>query len=101
MFKLVRSSDFDAWLSALLDDRAKARILARLKSAELGNLGDCQAGGNGISEMRVHCGVGYRVYFVRDGATVYLLLTGGERSSQQRDIERAKEIARALKARRQ
>jgi putative addiction module killer protein len=62
VFKLVRSSDFDAWLSALLDDRAKARILARLKSAELGNLGDCQAVGNGISEMRVQCGVGYRLF---------------------------------------
>ena len=96
MFKLVRSDDFDAWLRDLLDHQAKARILARLNRAGLGNLGDLGAVGNGVSEMRVHCGAGYRVYFVRNNMTIYLL-TGGSKASQRRDIERAKELARALK----
>ncbi len=97
MTAFVRSEDFDAWLSALDDLKAKARILARLRSATLGNFGDCAAVGEGVSEMRVHVGPGYRVYFVRMGATVYVLLTGGDKSSQKRDIVRAKQMARELK----
>jgi putative addiction module killer protein len=69
----VRSSDFDAWLSGLADQKAKARILARLRGATLGNFGDCEPVGEGISEMRIHFGPGYRVYFVRTGATIYVL----------------------------
>jgi len=97
MFTLVRSSDFDTWLSDLADQKGKARVLARLKSATFGNLGDCEPVGEGVSEMRIHYGPGYRVYFMRDGATVYLLLTGGDKSSQKRDIERAKKMASALR----
>ncbi|MCW2318549.1 putative addiction module killer protein [Rhodoblastus acidophilus] len=97
MFTLVRSSDFDTWLSDLADQKGKARVLARLRSATLGNLGDCESVGEGVSEMRIHYGPGYRVYFMRDGATVYLLLTGGDKSSQKRDIERAKRMAKALR----
>src|SRR5260370_8216936 len=63
--KLIRSSDFDRWLSSLSDQKAKARILARLRSATLGNFGDCKPVGEGISEMRIHVGAGYRVYYVR------------------------------------
>ena len=100
MFVLVRSSDFDIWLSGLLNHRAKAMILVRLNRAGLGNLGDWGAVGNGVSEMRVHCGAGYRVYFVRNNMTIYLLI-GGSKASQRRDIERAKELARALKEHRQ
>jgi putative addiction module killer protein len=97
MLALVRSSDFDAWLSALADPKAKARILARLRSAAHGNFGDCEAVGEGVSEMRIHIGPGYRVYFVRTGATDYALLTGGDKSSQQQDIAHAKRMARELK----
>lgn len=97
MFTLVRSSDFDAWLSDLADQRGKARILARLRSATLGNFGDCEPVGEGVSEMRIHHGPGYRVYFMREGATVYLLLTAGDKASQKRDIERAKKMAKALR----
>jgi putative addiction module killer protein len=97
MLTFVRSSDFDRWLSELADLKAKARILARLRSATLGNFGDCATIGEGVSEMRVHVGPGYRVYFVRRGSTIYLLLTGGDKSSQQRDINRAKRMARELK----
>jgi putative addiction module killer protein len=94
--KFIRSPDFDAWLRDLLDRKAKARVLARLNRAGSGNLGDCAAVGGGISEMRVHCGAGYRVYFVRNNMAIYLL-TGGDKSTQRRDIERAKELAKALK----
>ncbi len=97
MFTLIRSSHFDEWLSALADQRGKARILARLNSAALGNFGDCEPVGEGVSEMRVHFGPGYRVYFTRNGATVYVLLTGGDKGTQRRDIERAKQIAREFK----
>jgi putative addiction module killer protein len=97
VFTLVRSSTFDAWLRGLADHKAKARVLARLTSAALGNFGDCEPVGEGVAEMRIHFGPGYRVYFVRQGAAVYVLLTGGDKSSQKRDIERAKALARELK----
>ncbi len=97
MNTFVRSSDFDAWLSGLADHKAKARVLARLRSAMLGNFGDCEPVGEGVSEMRIHVGPGYRVYFVRMGSTVYVLLTGGDKSSQKHDITRAKKMAQELK----
>jgi putative addiction module killer protein len=97
MFTLIRSSVFDAWLSALTDPKAKARILARLRSATFGNFGDCEAVGEGVSEMRVHVGAGYRVYYMRTGTTVYVLLTGGNKSSQKKDIAQAKKMAREFK----
>jgi putative addiction module killer protein len=74
---LLRSSDFDKWLSHLADQKAKARILARLTSATFGNFGDCENIGEGVSEMRIHVGPGYRVYYMRTGSTVYILLLGG------------------------
>jgi len=97
MNTFVRSADFDAWLSGLADHKAKARILARLRSAMFGNFGDCAPVGEGVSEMRIHVGPGYRVYFKRTEGTVYLLLMGGDKASQKHDIARAKEMARELK----
>ena len=97
MNTFVRSSVFDEWLSELADRKAKARVLARLRSATFGNFGDCEPVGEGVSEMRIHVGPGYRVYFVRMGAAVYILLTGGDKSSQKSDIARAKKMARELK----
>jgi putative addiction module killer protein len=99
MNTLVRSSDFDRWLSELSDIKAKARILARLRSAEFGNFGDCEPVGEGVSEMRVHVGPGYRVYFARNGATIFVLLTGDDKSTQSRDMARAKAMAREMKDR--
>jgi putative addiction module killer protein len=93
----IRSSLFDQWFAALRDPKAKARILSRLDSATLGNFGDCQVVGEGVSEMRIHVGPGYRVYFMRRGATVYVLLAGGDKSSQRKDIARALRLARELK----
>jgi putative addiction module killer protein len=94
---LLRSSNFDAWLSRLADLKAKARILARLRSAMLGNFGDCAPVGEGVSEMRVHVGAGYRVYYTRTESTVYVLLVGGVKASQAKDITKAKHMARELK----
>ncbi len=97
MNTLLRLSDFDAWLSDLVDQKAKARILARLTSAALGNFGDCEPVGEGVSEMRIHVGAGYRVYYARTGSTVYVLLAGGVKASQAKDIARAKRMARELR----
>lgn len=97
MNTLLRSPDFDAWLSRLPDQKAKARILARLVSAEFGNFGDCEAVGEGVSEMRIHVGAGWRVYYTRTGSTVYVLLAGGIKASQAKDIVKAKKMARELK----
>lgn len=97
MNTFLRSSVFDAWLSDLTDRKAKARILARLTSAACGNFGDCAPVGAGVSEMRVHAGPGYRIYFVRIGSAVYVLLIGGDKSSQKQDIENAKRMASELK----
>lgn len=91
-----RSDEFDAWLSALKDKVGRARIVHRIRSAEHGNFGDCEPVGGGISEMRIHFGPGYRVYFTRRGEVIYLLLLGGNKSSQKRDIKRAIQMARSL-----
>jgi putative addiction module killer protein len=93
----VRSSDFDAWLAKLADLKAKARILARLLSATLGNFGDCEPVGEGISEMRVQVGPGYRIYYMRTGSTIYVLLAGGVKATQAKDIAKARKMAREIK----
>ncbi len=96
MTSFERSEDFDAWLVGLKDKLGRARVVHRIRSAEHGNFGDCEPVGEGVSEMRVHVGPGYRVYFTRRDAVVYLLLVGGDKSSQKRDVKRAIEIAREL-----
>jgi putative addiction module killer protein len=94
---LLRSSDFDSWLSHLADQKAKARILARLTSATFGNFGDCEPVGEGVSEMRIHVGAGYRVYYTRTGSTIYVLLAGGTKATQAKDIAKAKRMAREVR----
>ena len=91
-----KSAEFDEWLKALKARTGKARILHRLTAAEHGNFGDCEPVGGGVSEMRIHCGPGYRVYFTRIGKRVYFLLVGGDKSSQKRDIKRAVEMAQTI-----
>jgi putative addiction module killer protein len=83
---------FTEWLKELRDLMAQARIRVRLNHLALGNFGDCEPVGEGVLELRVHVGAGYRVYCARHGRTVVLLLTGGDKSSQQADIRRAKEL---------
>ena len=87
---------FRSWLRGLEDRKARARILARLDSAQLGNLGDVKSVVAGIREMRIHFGAGYRVYFVRRGKVLLFLLCGGDKSTQSRDIEKARRILRDL-----
>lgn len=89
MDRLRQTDAFAKWLGGLRDSKGKARILARLESARLGNLGDNRTLGGGVSEMRVHVGPGYRVYFAQRQGTM-LLLSGGDKSRQARDIERAR-----------
>lgn len=97
MNTVERTADFDRWLGALRDRKAQARVIARIVSAQHGNFGDRKVLGEGVSEMRIDFGAGYRVYFMRRGVTVYLLLAGGDKSTQTRDVRRAKNMARALK----
>ncbi len=87
---------FDTWFTGLRDRRAAARIQARIDRAESGNLGDCKPVGEGVSEMRIDYGPGYRVYFLRRGSDVVILLVGGGKATQVKDIERAKELAKQV-----
>ncbi|MBK7472888.1 MAG: type II toxin-antitoxin system RelE/ParE family toxin [Betaproteobacteria bacterium] len=96
MNTFLRSEEFDTWLTGLKDNVGRARIIHRIRSAEHGNFGDCEPVGEGVSEMRIHVGPGYRTYFTRRAEVVYLLLLGGDKSSQKRDIKRAIEMARTL-----
>lgn len=82
---------FERWLDALRDVRARARIKKRLDRIGLGNLGDFKPVGEGVMELRIDYGPGYRVYFARSGATIVLLLCGGDKSTQEQDILRAKQ----------
>ncbi len=97
MNTLIRTAEFDAWLSGLKDKVGRARIVQRMDAAMAGNFGDSEPVGKGVSEMRIHVGPGYRVYYTRRGEVVYLLLLGGDKSSQKRDIKRAIEMARNLR----
>lgn len=94
MNTIYKSEIFSRWFNSLADTRARGAILARIRRAELGNFGDCKPVGEGVSEMRIHVGKGYRVYFMRDGERVYLLLAGGDKASQQKDIATALTLAR-------
>ena len=98
MSTFLRTPEFDTWLKALRDPIAKARVIARIRSAEAGNLGDCAPVGDGISEMRIHAGPGYRLYYCRRGEIAYLLLCAGDKSSQQKDIRTAKALLKSLEA---
>ena len=87
---------FDDWFAALKDRQAALRVQARIDRAEDGNLGDCVPVGEVVSEMRIHYGPGYRVYFVQRGIEIAILLAGGNKSTQSKDIKTALEIARQI-----
>ena len=87
-------SHYGEWLSSLRDARAKAKIIIAVDRMELGNLGDSEPVGEGVSELRIHYGPGYRVYYARDGKTIFLLLCGGDKSTQSKDIKQAKKLWR-------
>jgi len=93
MVEVVRSGTFDRWFRQLKDRRAVARVLVRINRLIAGNAGDVKPVGAGISELRIDYGPGYRVYYLRDGERLILLLTGGDKSSQDADIRQAHQIA--------
>ncbi len=84
------SEPFSDWLRGLRDGTARSRIRQRIARVRLGNFGDARSLGDGLFELRVHFGPGYRVYFGREGDRIVILLSGGDKGSQKRDIERAK-----------
>ena len=89
MVEVLATADFDRWLRRLRDREARLRILSRLDRLAHGNPGDVKPVGRGVSELRVTYGPGYRVYFVQEGGRVFVLLCGGDKSSQAADIETA------------
>lgn len=96
MIDFEQSHQFSNWLDSIRDTLGKARLLARLRAAEHGNFGDCESVGGAVYEMRVHYGPGYRMYFTRKNNVIYLLLAGGDKSTQKRDIRRAQLMARDI-----
>ena len=96
MFTIRQTQEFQDWLDALKDVRAQVRIAARLRLAESGNLGDWKPVGGEISEMRVAFGPGYRLYFTRRQTILIVMLAGGDKATQTRDIRRAQRILEQL-----
>lgn len=92
VYTLRQTEEFQNWLDGLKDRRAQIRIVARLRLAEAGNLGDWKSVGGDVSEMRVDVGPGYRLYFTRRGSLLIVMLAGGDKSTQSRDIKRAQRI---------
>ena len=96
MFTVRQTEEFQDWLDALKDTRAQVRIAARIRLAEAGNLGDWKTVGGEVSEMRVDTGPGYRLYFTRRGSILIIMLAGGNKSTQSRDIKRAQKMLTQL-----
>jgi len=93
MVELIKTRTFDKWIKGLRDRRASIRIAARLDRLAVGNPGDVAPVGSGISELRINYGKGYRVYYMQRGSVVIVLLCGGDKSSQSKDIQQAKALA--------
>ena len=96
MIEVRQTTRFATWLAGLRDERARSRILKRLDRAGEGNLGDVAPLRDGVSEMRIFYGPGYRVYFIRRGAQLIVLLCGGDKSTQRADIDEALALAKEV-----
>ena len=96
MLEVLRTVEFIEWLTGLRDIQARARIAKRIDRIAQGNFGDTKSAGDGVSELRFDFGPGYRIYYARRGNVVVILLCGGDKDSQARDIERAKIMAREI-----
>ncbi len=96
MIEVLETDEYQRWFEGLRDLSARSRILARLRRVSIGDLGDFRSVGDNVLELRIDCGPGYRVYFFRSAESI-VVLTGGDKSTQQRDIEWAKALARALR----
>ncbi len=94
MVEIIQTKTFSKWLGMLRDPLAKARIVDRVLRLGNADAGDVKSVGEGVSEMRLHFGPGYRIYFLRQGTTIVVLLCGGDKSSQAEDIRQAKRFAR-------
>lgn len=97
MLEVRETGVFSRWLRGLKDRAVRTRVLIRIRRLSLGNPGDVAPIGEGVSEMRIHYGPGYRVYYARRGERLIVLLAGGDKTSQQRDIRRALELARRIR----
>ena len=98
MFIIEKTDEFDKWLRKLKDVKAKAKILFRIQKLEIDeHFGDCEHIGNGIRELKINYAKGYRVYFKESDGKIIILLIGGDKSTQQRDIEKAKQILKRIK----
>ena len=97
MFEIIKSDTFERWLTGLKDRQARLRVLSRVDRLSEGNPGDVKPVGGGISELRIDFGPGYRVYFMKRGPLVIVLLAGGDKRTQQADIRRAIKIAKDWK----
>jgi len=96
IFTIVTLPEFDSWLANLKDKRTRLRLVMRLGKAKLGNLGDSKALGSGVYEMREHFGPGWRMYYLKRGATLIVMLGGGDKASQACDISKAMELAEVI-----
>jgi putative addiction module killer protein len=96
MFDVRPLPEFTTWLDDLTDTRVRGAVLARIDRLELGLKGDIEPVGEGVSEMRIHLGAGWRVYFTQRGTQLIVLLAGGSKRAQKRDIKRAKALAASL-----
>ena len=96
MFGVRKTEVYAKWLDSLRDTRARARVLVRVERLAAGNPGDVRPVGEGVSELRIDYGPGYRVYFKKQGHTIVVLLAGGDKRSQSRDVETALRLARDL-----
>ena len=96
MRAIRRTESFIRWFDDLRDERACARIRARVRRLSLGNPGDVKPVGEGVSEMRVDCGPGYRIYYVQRGEEIILLLAGGTKKTQQKDVALAIRLSKEL-----
>jgi putative addiction module killer protein len=96
MTEVRQTEEFSGWLHRLRDANAVARIVGRIRRMEKGNPGDTRSVGQGVLEMRIDYGPGYRIYYVHRGAQIVILLCGGDKRTQQRDIKRAQKLAETL-----
>ena len=96
MYSVIETEHFSDWLGGLKDGKTRTRLQIRLRKAVLGNLGDVKPVGDGVYEMREFFGPGWRMYYVKQGTAIILMLGGGDKATQDRDIERAKLMALEL-----
>jgi putative addiction module killer protein len=97
MVEILETIEFRNWLNALRDNVGKVKIAARIQRLKFGNSGDVAPVGSGVSELRIHSGPGYRLYFCQRGNEIIILLCGGDKASQSRDIQAALRLAQNLK----